>query len=97
MELRSQLAAREVMVSVDPEDEKTLEELRALYEPYTQVLSDYLLMTLPGWLPQARASDNWQTSAWEVRAPAPDRPFQKCMTKAPGGRPKMHVPANKPQ
>jgi hypothetical protein len=97
MELRSQLAAREVLVSVDPEDEKTLEELRALYEPYTQVLSDYLLMTLPGWLPQPRASDNWQTSAWEVRAPAPDRPFQKCMTKVHGERPKIHVTANKPQ
>jgi len=97
MELRSQLAAREVLVSVDPEDEKTLEELRALYEPYTQVLSDYLLMALPGWLPQPRASDNWQTSAWEVRAPAPDRPFQKCMTKAHSGRSTMHSAANKPQ
>jgi len=97
MELRSQLAAREVLVSVDPEDEKTLEELRALYEPYTRVLSEYLLMTLPGWLPQARASDNWQTSAWEVRTPAPDRPFQKCMTKGHSGRTKMHVTANKPQ
>src|SRR5947207_2277718 len=60
MELRSQLAAREVLVSVDPEDEKTLEELRALYEPYTRVLSQYLLMPLPGWLAKTRVSDNWQ-------------------------------------
>jgi hypothetical protein len=39
------------------------------------------MMPLPGWQPKARASDNWQTSAWEVTALAPDRPFQKCMLK----------------
>jgi hypothetical protein len=97
LELRSQLAAREVMVSVEPEDEKTLGDLRALYEPYTQVLSDYLLMPLPGWLPKTGVSDNWQTSAWEVRAPASDQPFQKCMTKAHRAHPKTHPVLNKPQ
>lgn len=97
LELRSQLAAREVLVSVGPEDEKTLEDLRALYEPYTQVLSDYLLMPLPGWLPKARISDNWQTSAWEVRAPATDQPFQKCMTKAHRAQPKPQPVLNKPR
>jgi hypothetical protein len=97
LELRSQLAAREVMVSVEPEDEKTLGDLRALYEPYTQVLSDYLLMPLPGWLPKTRVSDNWQTSAWEVRAPASDQPFQKCMTKAHRAHPKAQPVLNKPQ
>jgi hypothetical protein len=97
LELRSQLAAREVMVSVEPDDEKTLGDLRALYEPYTQVLSDYLLMPLPGWLPKTRVSDNWQTSAWEVRAPASDQPFQKCMTKAHRAHPKAQPVLNKPQ
>ena len=80
-EIRKQLAAREVQLSNEPGDDQTLEELRALYEPYTKVLSQYLLMQLPDWLPKARISDNWQTSAWEVRAPAPDQPFQKCMLK----------------
>jgi hypothetical protein len=74
-----------------------LEDLRALYEPYTQVLSQYLLMPLPGWLPKARASDNWQTSAWEVRAPASDQPFQKCMTKAHRPHKKVQPVLNKPQ
>jgi hypothetical protein len=60
-------------------DETTFEELRAMYEPYTQVLSRYLMMPLPGWLPKARASDNWQTSAFENATPAPDQPFRKCM------------------
>src|SRR5947208_13420371 len=97
VELRAQLAAREVMVSVEPEDEKTLNDLRALYEPYTRVLSQYLLMPLPGWLPKERVSDNWQTSAWEVRAPATDQPFKQCMTKAHRAQPKTQAVLNKPQ
>src|SRR5437763_9976927 len=97
LEVRAQLAARELMVSVEPEDEKTLDELRALYEPYTRVLSEYLLMPLPGWLPKQRASDNWQTSAWEVRAQATDQPFQRCMSKAPRPHSKAHAALNKPQ
>jgi len=97
IELRSQLAAREVMVSVEPEDEKTLEELRALYEPYSQVLADYLLMPLPEWLPKARVSDNWQTSAWEVRAQVTNQPFQKCMIKASRTQPNARPAVNKPQ
>src|SRR5882672_3202798 len=60
-------------------DETTFEELRAMYEPYTHVLSRYLMMPLPGWLPKARASDNWQTSAWENTPSAPDQPFRKCL------------------
>jgi hypothetical protein len=97
VELRAQLAAREVMVSVEPEDEKSLNDLRALYEPYTRVLSQYLLMPLPGWLPKERVSDNWQTSAWEVRAPATDQPFKQCMTKAQRAQPKAQAALNKPQ
>jgi hypothetical protein len=97
LEVRSQLAAREVMVSVETEDEKTLEDLRALYEPYTQVLSQYLLMPLPGWLPRERVSDNWQTSAWEVRPQATDQPFQKCMSKGHRAPKKVQPVLNKPQ
>jgi Ion channel len=79
--LRSQLSSQGVLLSDEAGDAQTLRDLRALYEPYTQVLSQYLMMPLPGWLPKARASDNWQTSAWEVIAPAPDRAIQKCMLK----------------
>jgi hypothetical protein len=96
-ELRTRLAAREVHLSNEPEDDKTLEELRALYEPYTKVLSQYLLMQLPDWLPTARISDNWQTSAWEVRAQAPDQTFQKCMSKSHRARTAVHPALNKPQ
>jgi hypothetical protein len=82
-QLRSQLLARAVTLSDEPGDDKTLEDLRALYEPYTQVLSRYLIMSLPEWLPKSRTSDNWQTSAFEIRSPAPDQPFKTCMLKQP--------------
>jgi Ion channel len=80
-ELQSALRGYGVELSSEPGDERTLEELREMYEPYTEVLSQYLLMPLPGWMPQKRASDNWQTSAWEITAPAPEQPFKKCMLK----------------
>ena len=79
--LRAQLSAQGVILSEEDGDAQTLRDLRALYEPYTQVLSRYLMMPLPGWLPKAKASDNWQTSAWEVTARTHDSTFKKCMTK----------------
>jgi hypothetical protein len=88
--LRTQLQRDGVVLNADPGDETTLEELRGMYEPYTKVLSQYLLMPLPGWLPHAKASDNWQTSAWEVTAPAPDKPFEKCLLKQKPARGTLH-------
>ncbi|MFN2577246.1 MAG: potassium channel family protein [Pyrinomonadaceae bacterium] len=81
VQLRSQLLEREVTLSDEPGDDKTLEDLRAMYEPYTKVLSRYLIMPLPDWVPKSRNSDNWQTSAFEIRSPAPEQPFQKCLLK----------------
>src|SRR5437868_3113621 len=80
-EVQSALRGYGVELSSEPDDERTLEELREMYEPYTRVLSQYLLMPLPGWMPQKRATDNWQTSAWEITAPAAEQPFKKCMLK----------------
>ena len=77
--LRSILSDSGVMVSDEPGDAGTLLDLRAMYEPYVQVLSRYLMMPLPGWLPKPRATDNWQTSAWEVAPKAPEQTFRKCM------------------
>jgi hypothetical protein len=77
--LRQTLSDRGVSLRNEPGDEDTLDELRAMYEPYTRVLSSYLMMPLPGWMPGTKATDNWQTSAWEVTRPAPQLPFRKCM------------------
>ncbi|HEV8190708.1 MAG TPA: ion channel [Ktedonobacterales bacterium] len=50
--------------------ESRLDELRALYEPYMQGLSAYLLMALPPWVPAPDTLDDWQTTADEVTAPS---------------------------
>ena len=81
--LRSILSDSGVMISSEPGDDGTLLELRAMYEPYAEVLSRFLMMPLPGWLPKPRATDNWQTSAWENTAPATEQPFRKCMLADP--------------
>ena len=78
-QLRAALAAAGVLLNNDDGTEQTLAELREMYEPYLAVLSAYLLMPVPGWLPKKRVVDNWQTSAWEVTKPAPEEPFRKCM------------------
>lgn len=85
-EFRTVLGQCGVTLRNEPGDDETLAELREMYEPYLQVLSQHLLMPLPGWLPQPRAIDNWQTSAWEVSGPARDEPFRKC-TLERGTRP----------
>ena len=81
--MRSILSDGGVMMSSEPGDDGTLLDLRAMYEPYVEVLSRYLMMPLPGWLPKPRATDNWQTSAWENTAPATEQPFRKCMLADP--------------
>src|SRR5258707_5089859 len=81
--LRSILSDCGVMMSSEPGDDGTLLDLRAMYEPYVEVLSRYLMMPLPGWLPKPRATDNWQTSAWENTAPATEQPFRKSMLSDP--------------
>jgi hypothetical protein len=41
-----------------------LKTLRAMYEPYLQALSRYLLMEVPPWILATEITDNWRTSAW---------------------------------
>ena len=80
--LRVLLTDAGVALRDEPGDESTLAELRAMYEPYIAVLSRYLMMPLPGWLPKASVTDNWQTSAWEITSRPADEPFRKCMRDA---------------
>jgi Ion channel len=81
--LRTMLSQYGVVLRNEPRDNDTLDELRAMYEPYVKVLSDYLLMPLPPWLPKAQAVDNWQTSAWETNPAEVDKPVRQCMRKIP--------------
>jgi hypothetical protein len=51
------------MIIVDDEDaEDRLTEFRSTYELFLIGLSEYLLLTLPGWLPTPEVLDNWQNS-----------------------------------
>ena len=43
----------------------TLEERRAMYEPYVVGLARSMFFTVPSWVREPEAIDNWQTSAWE--------------------------------
>jgi Ion channel len=98
-ELRETLSRSGVDLRSEPDNESTLTELRSMYEPYTEVLSQYLMMPLPGWLPKPRATDNWQTSAWEVTRPTADQTFRKCMLTGSTVKPRVHSAAaiSKPQ
>jgi Ion channel len=41
-----------------------LAKLRAMYEPYLESLSRFLLMDIPPWILSSEVIDNWRTSAW---------------------------------
>jgi voltage-gated potassium channel Kch len=43
-----------------PDGEETLASVRATYEPLLQGLAAYLLIPLPGWLPETSSSDHWE-------------------------------------
>src|SRR5437588_2259372 len=90
VQLRAALSASSVSVRNEPGDEETLKELRAMYEPYTEVLSRYLMMPLPEWLPKPRSTDNWQTSAWEITPQTAEQPFRKCMQRAASAKAHAH-------
>jgi hypothetical protein len=64
VKLRAWLAEAGVKLADDAGAEHRLAELRAMYEPYVNVLARHLLMPLPSWLPPERARFNWQTTAW---------------------------------
>lgn len=80
-EMRAILASAGLRIREGPEAEHWLVELRRLYEPYVQALSEQLLVPLPSWLPSAQA-DDWQTTAWEWE-PAVLPPCDPAESRAP--------------
>ena len=44
----------------DPDAGARLHALRALYEPHAQAIAGYLAMSLPAWVPEPRAKDQWK-------------------------------------
>lgn len=65
--LVSALADSGIPVVNQAEFADRLAELRSLYEPFVQALSEYCLLDLPPFLTDTPVVDNWQTSAWMRR------------------------------
>ena len=63
--LRNMLAEAGFTLEEGVAAEQKLRELRQMYEPYVQALSEYLLMELPPWFCVTLMPDRWQTSPWE--------------------------------
>jgi hypothetical protein len=62
-ELRKVLAAAGHVLPEGQGVDDKLNHLRQMYEPYLNALGQFLLMSLPGWLPRASAKDNWERTA----------------------------------
>ena len=58
-ELYSTLCQSGVKVCRDDQSYTRLTEMRALYEPYAETLSQYLRMPLPPWIAEHPHKDNW--------------------------------------
>jgi hypothetical protein len=65
LRIRRVLASLDVELRHKEEPNPRLDELRHMYEPYVNSLSQRLLMQLPPWVVAAKKTDNWQTSAFE--------------------------------
>jgi Ion channel len=59
--LQGFLVAAGVRMRTDEASVANFMTLRAMYEPYIQALSSFLLMPLPAWIPPEGAHDSWHT------------------------------------
>src|SRR5208282_2480396 len=62
-ELYDMLTASGINLCYDDSSRERLRQMRALYEPYAETLSRFLLMPLPEWFSDQPRKDNWQTVA----------------------------------
>jgi hypothetical protein len=62
--IRDTLAQHGVKLQDGPEADRKLADLRNMYEPYLYALAEYLIQSLPPWIPAKKGKDNWQTTAW---------------------------------
>jgi hypothetical protein len=61
--MRSRLVSGGMVLREDADAARRLNELRRMYEPYVHALAIRLLMSVPPWVPETSAVDNWQTGA----------------------------------
>jgi hypothetical protein len=65
--LRAELGVAGLALRDGAAADRTLAELRGMYEPFLAALSRFFLLELPPVLPDSTPVDNWQTSAWMRR------------------------------
>ncbi|MHB8644308.1 MAG: potassium channel family protein [Thermomicrobiales bacterium] len=63
--LRAILSANGVPLREGAVVEQELRRLRHLYEPFVNGTATRLLLSLPPWMPDPTATDNWETTAWD--------------------------------
>jgi hypothetical protein len=63
--MRALLAASGIPMREDTAADSALRQLRYLYEPFVNGAAEQLLFTLPPWMPDPDAKDNWETTAWD--------------------------------
>jgi hypothetical protein len=63
--IRATLKAANIRLREGEEADNKLADLRKMYEPFVNALSQHLLMPLPPWIPPAGVPDSWQTSPWD--------------------------------
>jgi hypothetical protein len=68
-ELMAELSASKLRVDTSEESAARLRELRAMYEPFIEALSDYFKFDLPQIALAETAIDNWQRSPWQASSP----------------------------
>jgi len=61
--LETLVAAVGVRFRTDEASAAKFKALRAMYEPYVQALSSFLIMPLPAWVPRQGVQDSWHTMA----------------------------------
>jgi hypothetical protein len=67
--LRALLREAGLALHEGPAVDAKLAELRGMYEPFVNALSQRFLFALPPFVPEQDVADNWQRSAWMKRAP----------------------------
>lgn len=64
-QLRKTFADEGLPIKEGGEVEQELSELRRLYEPYVNSLSQHFRLSVPPWHLESKQRDNWMTSAWD--------------------------------
>ncbi len=62
--MRQVLSEASLKLRTGEREDKQLDDLRAMYEPYVNALADFLAIKLPPWIHSQKVVDSWSTSAW---------------------------------